>query len=52
MSVDYDLASQDVRLELLECLDHCHMLFLWSHVINLSIDEGLACITYGFRLHF
>ena len=50
ISVDNDLAPQDVRPELLECVDHNQKLFLRSRIIYLSFDEGLACITYGHRL--
>ena len=47
ISVDNDLAPQDLRPELLECVDHRQKLFLRSHVINLIFDEGLICIAYG-----
>ena len=50
ISVDDDLAPQDVRPELLESVDHRQKLFLRSCVINLSFDEGLTCITDGHRL--
>ena len=50
ISVDYDLAPQDVRMELLESVDHRQKLFLRSHVIYLSFDEGLTCIEDGRRL--
>ena len=44
ISIDDDLASQDVWLELLESVNHCHKLFIYSRVIYLSFDEGLTCI--------
>ena len=50
ISVDYDLAPQDIWPELLEIVDHRQKLFLRSRVINLSFDEGLTCITDGRRL--
>ena len=50
INVDDDLAPQDVRPELLESVDHREKLFLRSRVINLSLDEGLNCITDGCRL--
>ena len=50
ISVDYDLAPQDVRPKLLKSVDYCQKLFLHSHVINLSFDEGLTCIADGRRL--
>ena len=52
ISVDDDLAPQDVRPELLESVDHRQKLFLRSRVINLSFDEGLTCVTDGRRLLF
>ena len=50
IGVDKDLGPQDVRSELLEPVDQHQQLFLYSRVIYLSFDEGLACITYGHRL--
>ena len=50
ISVDNDLAPQDVRLELLECVNHRQKLFLCTRVIYLSFDEGLTCEAYGRRL--
>ena len=50
ISVDDDLAPQDVRPELLESVDHRQKLFLRRRVINLSFDEGLTCVTDGRRL--
>ena len=50
ISVDNDLAPQDVRPELLECVDHRQKLFFHSRIVNLSFDEGLTCIAYGRRL--
>ena len=50
ISVDNDLAPQDIMLELFESLDHHQKLLLRSRVINLSYDEGVVCITYGRRL--
>ena len=47
ISVDDDLAPQDVRLKFLESVDHHQTLFLRSRVINLSFDEGLTCVTDG-----
>ena len=47
ISVNDDLAPQDVRLELLESVDHRQKLFLPSRVIYLSFDEGLTCIADG-----
>ena len=47
ISVDNDLASQDVRLKLLEYIDYRQKLFLHSRLIYLRFDEGLACIAYG-----
>ena len=47
IDVDNDLAPQDVRPELLECVDHRQKLFLCCHVVYLSFDKGLACIAYG-----
>ena len=47
ISVNDDLAPQDVRPELLESVDHHQKLFLRSRVINLSFDEGLTCIADG-----
>ena len=47
IGVDNDLAPQDVRPELLECIDHRQKLFLCHHVVYLSFNKGLACITYG-----
>ena len=38
ISVDDDLAPQDVRPELLESVDHHKKLFLHSCVINLSFN--------------
>ena len=38
ISVDDDLAPQDVRPELLESIDHRKKLFLRSCVINLSFN--------------
>ena len=52
ISVDYDLAPQDVWPELLESVDHRDKLFLCSRVINLSFDKGLTCIADGCRLLF
>ena len=50
ISVDNDLAPQDVRPELLECMDHPQKLFLHSLIVNLSFDEDLTCIADGYRL--
>ena len=50
ISVDDDLAPQDVRPELLESVDHRQKLFLRRRVINLSFDEGLTCVADGRRL--
>ena len=50
IGVDNDLAPQDVRSELLKCVDHRQKLFLRSRVIYLCFNEGLACIEYGRRL--
>ena len=50
ISVDNDLAPQDVRPEILESVDHCQKLFLRSRIIYLSFDEGLTCIENGRRL--
>ena len=50
MSVDDDLAPQDVRPELLESVDYRHKLFLRSRVIYRSFDEDLTCVADGFRL--
>ena len=50
ISVDYDLAPQDVRPELLESIDHRRKLFLRSRIIYLSFDEGLTSIADGCRL--
>ena len=50
VSVDDDLAPQDEGPELLERVDHRQKLFLRSHVINLSFDEGLTCIIDDRRL--
>ena len=47
ISVDDDLAPQDIRPELLESVDRRQKLVLRSRVINLSFDEGLTCITDG-----
>ena len=49
ISVDNDLAPQDVRPEFLEFVDHRQKLFLRRCVINMSFDEGLACIAYERR---
>ena len=38
ISVDDDLAPQDVRQELLESVDHRQKLFLLSGIVNLSFD--------------
>ena len=50
IGVDNDLTPQDVGPELLECIDHRQKLLFFSHVIGLSFDKGLSCITYGHRL--
>ena len=50
ISVDDDLAPQDVRPELLESVDHRQKLFLRRRVINLSFNEGLTCVADGRRL--
>ena len=50
ISVDDDLAPQDVWPELLESVDHRQKLFLHSRVIYLSFNEGLNCVTDGRRL--
>ena len=50
ISVDDDLAPQDVRPELLESVDHRHKLFLHSRIVNLGFDEGLTCVAYDRRL--
>ena len=47
ISVNDDLAPKDVRLKLLESVDHCQKLFLRSRVIYLSFDEGLTRIADG-----
>ena len=44
ISVDYDLAPQDVWPELIDSIDHGQKLFLCSRIIYLSFDEGLTCI--------
>ena len=51
ITVDYDLAPQDVWSEIFESVNHRQMLFLRSCVIYLSFDEGLTCIADGRRLH-
>ena len=38
ISVDDDLAPQDVRPELIESVDHRKKLFLRSHIVYLSFD--------------
>ena len=52
IGVDNDLAPQDVRPELLDCVDHRQKLFLRSRVIYLSFDDSLVCIAYGRQLLF
>ena len=47
ISVDDDLAPQDIRSELLESVDHRQKLFLRRRVINLSFDEGLTWLKDG-----
>ena len=44
ISVDDDLAPQNVRPELLKSVDHRQKLFFHRRVINLSFDEGLTCV--------
>ena len=50
ISVDNDFAPQDVRPELLECVDHRQKLFIRSCVIYVSFDEGLVCVSYDCQL--
>ena len=50
ISVDDDVAPQDIWPELLESVDHRQKLFLRSRIVNLSFDEGLTCIADGRRL--
>ena len=50
ISVDYDLAPQDIWSELFESVNHCEKLLLRSRIIYLSFDEGLTCIADGRRL--
>ena len=47
ISVDYDLAPQDVWPKLLESVDHYQKLLLRSCIVYLSFDEGLTCIADG-----
>ena len=47
ISVDDDLAPQDVRPKLLKSVDHRQKLFLRRRVIHLSFDEGLTCVPDG-----
>ena len=50
ISVENDLASEDVRPNFLECVDHRQKLFRHSRIVNLCFDKGPTCIAYGHRL--
>ena len=50
ISVDNNLAPQDVQSKLLECVDHRQKLIFHHGAVYLSLEKSLVSRTYGRRL--